>query len=186
MHEQTIINNQNAHAINEIKNTLSILTSSLHEKNKFHTQTQLVDEFDENISCVSEKPYENVNVITNFCITKVINNNDELKLPKAKSDERKEESKPCENESVQKDEWKENFEELPTNVNTNLLIRIKVPNLKLKPLSKNHKNVSLEAGDIFLGNGQRLKILDDFFYLFFLGVSLCLTILISKILNFFL
>ena len=162
IHEQTIINNEHAHAINEIKNTLSILTSSLHEKNKFHTQTQL-DEFDEDISCVSEKPFENVNAITNLCTTKVIDNNDEIKLPKVKSDERKEESKPCEIKSVQKDEWKENFEELPTNVNTNLPLKIKFPNLKLKPLSKNHKNVSLEAGDIFLGNGQRLKILDDFF-----------------------
>ena len=125
---------------------------------------------------MSEKPPEKVNAITTLCNIKFIDENDELESPKAKSDERKEESKPCEeekcptfeflSESVQVDNCKQEFEELPTSSRAKLSPRLRIPNLKSKPLLKNCKYVSLGSSDIFLGNGRRLKILDKLFHLF--------------------
>ena len=71
---QTNINNQTSQAINEIKNTLSALTASLHaqEKGKFPAQPQPNPASQCHVSTSNESQPENVNSITTLRSGKVI------------------------------------------------------------------------------------------------------------------
>ena len=71
---QTNINNQTSQAINEIKNTLSALATSLHaqEKGKFPVQPQPNSASQCHVSTSSESQPENVNSITTLRNGKII------------------------------------------------------------------------------------------------------------------
>ena len=71
---QTNINNQTSQAINEIKNTLSALATSLHtqEKGKFLAQPQPNPDSQYHVSTSSESQPENVNSITTLRSGKII------------------------------------------------------------------------------------------------------------------
>ena len=72
--DQTNINNQTSQAINEIKNTLSALATSLHaqEKGKFPAQPQPNSASQCHVSTSSESQPENVNFIITLQSGKII------------------------------------------------------------------------------------------------------------------
>ena len=80
---QTNINNQTSQAINEIKNTLSALATSLHaqEKDKFSAQPQPNPASQCHVSTSSESQPENVNSITTLRSEKIIDHSFQKKMP---------------------------------------------------------------------------------------------------------
>ena len=74
MHEQTNINNQTSQAINEIKSTLSTLTTSLrtHEKSKFPAQPQPNPSTQCHVSSLGENSVNEANSVTTLWNEKVI------------------------------------------------------------------------------------------------------------------
>ena len=115
MHEQTNINNQTSQAINEIRSTLSTLTTSLrtHEKGKFPAQPQPNPSTQCHVSSSGENAVKEANSVTTLRNGKVVdktihpkekvsNPPPEMKNGNSLDDEGKFEEGKCENDEKQK------------------------------------------------------------------------------------